>query len=380
MLEEAGRVLESVLERAPQHPQALARLGEISAARGEAPDAVASDTTASQLDATVVHGVTTGRLPEPSGPGVELDLGLDEQEMDAETTPASIELDLDGSSQRQSTVLEHGEVTFDLDLDESEESPQLEPPKRESKPPKRESKPPKREPKAPKRDSKPPKRARARPPEPEPPKLEKKKDVVAFELDLDDDESESLLEEAVPFDAAEENPFDLAAELESGISDDDDATATVTAGSQGAVTQSTMGFQQIFSAFKSAIEEQIGEKESEAHYDLGIAYREMGLLEDAIREFDVASRGDGRQLEALALLGTCKVEAGRPREALTDFQKALQVAGGNTEAKLALRYERAQALAACGETSRALKEFRAVQVDAPEFRDVAERIAELAGS
>ncbi len=133
----------------------------------------------------------------------------------------------------------------------------------------------------------------------------------------------------------------------------------------------------MFSAFKSAIEEQVGEEEYQAHYDLGIAYREMGLLEDAIREFEQACKGRALCVEALILVGSCKVEAGRAGEAIRDLDRALGMAEEGSEAHLALRYERAHALAACGKRDEALEEFRRVQEASPDYREVDERIAEL---
>jgi tetratricopeptide (TPR) repeat protein len=211
----------------------------------------------------------------------------------------------------------------------------------------------------------------AKPAVPEPPS-----DVepVAFELDLDD------LDASPPEVAREENPFDLAAELESAIVDDEADTATSISGLDATSAGAGPGFREVFGAFKRAIEEQLGEGESQAHYDLGIAYREMGLVDDAVREFELASRSEGRRVEALALLGACKIDAGQPQEALKDLEQALRLAGKGSEAALALRYERGRALAACGETDRALEEYRHVHRAAPEFRDVAERVEELASS
>ena len=48
------------------------------------------------------------------------------------------------------------------------------------------------------------------------------------------------------------------------------------------------GFEQVFHAFKSGVERELGESDHEARYDLGIAYKEMGLLDDAIGEFRIA--------------------------------------------------------------------------------------------
>jgi tetratricopeptide (TPR) repeat protein len=334
MLDEAGRVLESVLERSPDNPQVLSRLNRLRKERSESG-----------------RGRRRSRQPEPtqpSGPSIDVDLDLDLQEDPDDPTPRSvaIELDEERSHSRVPTPPEHHGMTLEMDLGEEEEpTPGLAPVPLEA-------------------DS-----TMA----PTPRESRNQGEVVAFELDLDDDDD---LTDTLAASGGEENPFDLAAELEAAIPDDATDGSTVSI----ARTAGGLGFQQVLSAFKSAIEEQIGEKESQAHYDLGIAYREMGLVEDAVREFELASRGDGLRLEALPLLGACKVEAGRPHEALGDLEEAMKIVPPGSEAELALRYERAQALAACGERDLALEEYRCVHRQAPDFRDVSERIEEIANS
>ncbi len=47
----------------------------------------------------------------------------------------------------------------------------------------------------------------------------------------------------------------------------------------------------VFSQFKKGVEETVKPEDSDTHYDLGIAYKEMGLLDDAVHEFETALRG-----------------------------------------------------------------------------------------
>lgn len=174
--------------------------------------------------------------------------------------------------------------------------------------------------------------------------------------------------------ADDESPFDLAAELEDVLGDKQSAARGAASADAG-----LGGFSQIFAGFKSAIEAQVGEGEYETRYDLGIGYREMGLLEEAIREFELASRGGKRRLEALSSLAACKLEAGRATDAVQDLERALKLAGRSSESAVALRYELGEALAQAGEVARALQEYQYVQKTSPGFREVESKIGDLEG-
>jgi tetratricopeptide (TPR) repeat protein len=160
--------------------------------------------------------------------------------------------------------------------------------------------------------------------------------------------------------------FDLAAELSNHLED----TAT-----QGRGTTAE-AFDDVFRAFKKGIETHLGPEEIEAHYDLAIAYKEMGLLDDAVRELEIVVRG-GRKLEGLTLMAACKIELERPEEAAHHARAALALPDLPREATTALLYELGVALAAAGQRAEALASLREVAAADREFRDVAERIKEL---
>jgi hypothetical protein len=176
--------------------------------------------------------------------------------------------------------------------------------------------------------------------------------------DLLDDADEAI---AAVEPSAQEEGFDLAAEL------DGDAEEP----------QTTVGFDDVFSAFKKGIQEQVGEEESETHYDLAIAYKEMGLLEDAVRELETVQRAGGRPVETFALLAACELELGKPLEAAEHLEQALGLAGDSDDQSVSLRYDLGDALLAAGETGAALEAFEKVCAKDPDFRDVQERIADL---
>jgi tetratricopeptide (TPR) repeat protein len=160
--------------------------------------------------------------------------------------------------------------------------------------------------------------------------------------------------------------FDLAAELEDGDQ-----------GGRTAGEKSGTAFDEVFAAFKKGIQDQVGEEESETHYDLAIAYKEMGLLEDAVRELEIVQRAGARPAETLSLMATCKMELGEPAVAATHLADALAIVGESGESAVSLRYDLGEALLAAGRQSEALEAFKKVAGRQPAFRDVADRIAEL---
>jgi len=163
--------------------------------------------------------------------------------------------------------------------------------------------------------------------------------------------------------------FDLAAELSEALSDS-------SPGSAGAGTDED-GFASLFREFKRGVSQTLGEGDVETHFDLGIAYREMGLFEDAIGEFRYALGSPSRRLDALQLMGLCAIDLGRGQDAVGHLEQALASPEVPAEREAPLRYELGRAYLALPDRVRALDAFRRVQELEPGYQDVAERIAAL---
>ncbi len=162
-----------------------------------------------------------------------------------------------------------------------------------------------------------------------------------------------------------EDDFDLAAELE------DEEIGLATAERSGAA------FDKVFAAFKKGIQDQVGEEESETHYDLAIAYKEMGLLEDAVRELETVQRAGARPAETLSLMAACKLELGEAAVAAMHLSDALAIVGEGSSSAVSLRYDLGEALLAAGDRAGALDAFKKVAARGPQFRDVADRLRGL---
>src|SRR2546427_13185286 len=121
----------------------------------------------------------------------------------------------------------------------------------------------------------------------------------------------------------------------------------------------------------------------ETHYNLGIAFREMGLLEEAISEFQKVAKATDRGrsfpylMQCCTLLGLAFMEKGQPGIAAIWYERALKTPGNDPERTLALRYDLGVAQETAGEQDAALKIFSQVYAMNIDYRDVAERIAAL---
>jgi tetratricopeptide (TPR) repeat protein len=140
----------------------------------------------------------------------------------------------------------------------------------------------------------------------------------------------------------------------------------------------------LFEEFRSELgETSKDEEDPETHYNLGIAYREMGLLEEAISEFQkVASSTDKGPafryaMQCSTLLGLAFMEKGQPAIAAIWYERALKTPGLDQESILALRYDLGVSQELAGDTQAAYKSFTQVYAMNIDYRDVSERIALL---
>jgi tetratricopeptide (TPR) repeat protein len=153
--------------------------------------------------------------------------------------------------------------------------------------------------------------------------------------------------------------------------------------SAAAITE-TGPLKEVFDEFRAELGEMGAEDEDlETHYNLGIAFREMGLLEEAIGEFQKVAKASDRgkafryAMQCSTLLGLAFMEKGQPEIAAIWYERALHTPGLDTESKLALRYDLGVAQESAGDLEAALKSFSQVYAVNIDYRDVADRIASL---
>ena len=166
--------------------------------------------------------------------------------------------------------------------------------------------------------------------------------------------------------------FDLAAELNEELFDEDEAEIV-----NDAPQEEIQTVEELFQEFKKGVDEQIDAEDHQTHYDLGIAYKEMGLLEEAINEFKRAQVGKGRFLECVTMIGSCLVELGRCDDVVQLFNEAVENPNIEDQERMVCYYELGRAHENQGDTDSALTAFREVQKTDPSYRDLEERIEAL---
>jgi tetratricopeptide (TPR) repeat protein len=194
----------------------------------------------------------------------------------------------------------------------------------------------------------------------------KAKGVLLEEVVAVADEPEEL------FADEEESYIDLAKELEAEMAEEeamvDEATGR---GKEEALLD------EVFREFQKGVAEQLSDADTETHFNLGIAYKEMGLLPEAIREFQVSSRDPKLFVECCSMIGVCYVEQGMWTQAADWYEKALQAPDLELDARLALSYDLASTFESAGESQRAAELFEEIASSSPGYRDVTSRLDSL---
>ena len=141
----------------------------------------------------------------------------------------------------------------------------------------------------------------------------------------------------------------------------------------------------MFGELKQELEEDTAaaQEDPETHYNLGVAFREMGLLDEAIAELQkvcqAVDRGHtfAQVMQTYTWLAQCFLDKGVPEAAIRWYERALKLAGIDEETRIALNYELASAYENAGNKTAALSHFMEVYGSNIDYRDVAERIKAL---
>jgi tetratricopeptide (TPR) repeat protein len=135
--------------------------------------------------------------------------------------------------------------------------------------------------------------------------------------------------------------------------------------------------EEIIDEFKAGVSERISGEDHESHYDLGMAYMEMGLYDEAIGEFQVASKGSPMEVKCLEMIALCFLEKNEPASAARELSRALELPGYGPEETISIRYNLAVANERLGNLDRALQHFEEVYLLNVDFLKVASKVKEL---
>ena len=141
----------------------------------------------------------------------------------------------------------------------------------------------------------------------------------------------------------------------------------------------------MFGELKEELEEEKSavDEDPETHYNLGVAFREMGLMDEAIGEFQkvcqAAEHGHAfpQLMQTYTWLAQCFLDKGIPEAAIRWYETALKMPSIDQETRTALHYELASAFETAGNKQSALSNFLEVYGSNIDYRDVAERISAL---
>ncbi|MBS1812477.1 MAG: tetratricopeptide repeat protein [Acidobacteria bacterium] len=136
--------------------------------------------------------------------------------------------------------------------------------------------------------------------------------------------------------------------------------------------------------FKAESEQHKPVEDFETHYNLGLAYKEMDMFDEAIEEFQQAFKGimsdpmHGEYVSCCNMLAFCFAQKGLPRLAVVWLKKGLEAPGHNEEVYQALRYDLADAYAAMGDLNNAYEAFAEVYAIDVQYRSVRAKMQEIA--
>jgi tetratricopeptide (TPR) repeat protein len=170
----------------------------------------------------------------------------------------------------------------------------------------------------------------------------------------------------------EEGFFDLAGALEEELSHEPGI-----AGAELLGATKEPSLEEIVEGFKRGVAEHLSPEDFDTHYNLGIAYREMGLLDDAIGEFQLASKDPRFFVDCCAMLGVCFLEKGMPELSVKWYRRALEAPELADEIRWGLLYDLGNAHLALGDRSAAYSAFVEVYGANSQYRDIVAKLAEL---
>jgi tetratricopeptide (TPR) repeat protein len=136
-------------------------------------------------------------------------------------------------------------------------------------------------------------------------------------------------------------------------------------------------FAEMLRRFKEGVSANVDDEDYASHYDLGVAYKEMGLTEEAIAEFQKALRGEDHRVRAYEALGQCFVEQGQHQVATTLLRRALESTRADDQQLVGVLYLLGYSSEAMGRHGDAVGYYQRVFSVDIEFRDVASRLAAL---
>lgn len=167
----------------------------------------------------------------------------------------------------------------------------------------------------------------------------------------------------------EEEFFDLASELEEELKEEKKEVAIP--------STEEPSLEEVFEQFKAGVQQTLSPEDYDTHYNLGIAYKEMGLIDEAISEFQIACKDPSKLIDCCSMLGLCFQEKGMPQLAEKWYRKALDFPEITQEAQLGILYDLSNLYIQTGDLEKAYNILLDIYAIDTNYRDVQEKIKEL---
>jgi tetratricopeptide (TPR) repeat protein len=174
---------------------------------------------------------------------------------------------------------------------------------------------------------------------------------------------------------AEEEFFDLASELERELGGEEGLID-----SKIGLAPEEQSLEDIVEGFRQGMAETLSAEDYDTHYNLGIAYREMGLVDEAISEFQLAAKDSRYLVDCCSLLATCFTEKGFPELAVKWYEEGLKSPSITQDEELGLVYELGDLYLSLGKPEQARRRFVQIYDVNSSYRDVVSKLSELDGA
>lgn len=161
------------------------------------------------------------------------------------------------------------------------------------------------------------------------------------------------------------------------VIDDEEDTTRFTVNETAPTGDEDRDFAELLSQFKSKVSEHLPPEDAAAHYDLGLAFKEMGLIDEAIAEFQVALRAGPMRLKVCEELGDCFLHKQQFNIAEKVLRSALQQHGDDDLELIGVYYHLGRAYEGMGSVDRAKDAYERVLGMDINFGDVSTRLARL---
>jgi len=166
--------------------------------------------------------------------------------------------------------------------------------------------------------------------------------------------------------------------------DDDEFSSTLSAleslevsSPQFKSTNADVDIDQVFEKFKEGVRAQVEDSDSATHYDLGVAYKEMGLIADAVKELEIAARDPARECMCYAMIGLVHLEQNALDDAEKSYIRGLEAARKTVDQEMNLYYDLGIVNEMKGAYPEAAYYLKKIARKDPGYRDIRERLMML---